>query len=224
MNFASLLPIVLGASLIPGCIGEDIEDESGESFTDSDGKADGLQLPAADVRGVLALINHATARSLNNNVGLSSRVAGNIATHRAGADGKLDTTDDDPFDTLAELDAVPFVGTVVLSSLVEYARAHGFVHDSGASLSCKDRSWNAEDVGLDDAAEQSWRACWLSETICYSGSIAGAVPVVAHLFDKLWSDERSLITIFAGTSEGTPITVDSAGADGEQQHLVKHCL
>jgi hypothetical protein len=47
--------------------------------------------------------------------------------YRAGADGTHGTADDNAFDTLVELDHVPFVGLQTFTKLRAYARANGYV-------------------------------------------------------------------------------------------------
>jgi hypothetical protein len=133
-GFALLLS---SAIAIPGCLSGDLEDGQDDAFTSADGKADGYGLSDAEVAGVLDLVNHATRTLLADDVGLSARVAKNITVHRAGADAKLGTSDDDTFDDLAELDAVPYVGKHVFSALVEYAKDHGYVHGGGGGNVCK---------------------------------------------------------------------------------------
>jgi len=54
-------------------------------------------------------------------VGLTVRAAANIVAHRDGADASCGTPDDDPFDTVSELDGVPYVGTAALDALRAYA-------------------------------------------------------------------------------------------------------
>src|SRR5690349_6110052 len=123
------------AVVLPACLDGAIEDGSDDSFT-SDGKADGVGLSDAEVAGVLSLVNQASQTMLRSDVGLADRVSKNITAHRAGADGALGTADDDAFDDLAELDAVPYVGKTVLKALVEYARAHGFIHEEEGAGFC----------------------------------------------------------------------------------------
>ncbi|MGH1347876.1 MAG: hypothetical protein ACRBN8_40350, partial [Nannocystales bacterium] len=81
---------------------------------------------------VLALVNEANFDTLDlsvssGGVGLDARAAGGIVEHRAGPDGVEDTDDDELFDTLAELDAVPYVGDVALSRLADYAASNGYL-------------------------------------------------------------------------------------------------
>ena len=114
----------------PACGGDgDVEDGENDSFG---GKSDSLVEGSDEARAVLALVNDrgVAFEELDIDAGLSSRVARNIITHRDGADGAPGTSDDDLFDTLAELDAVPYLGSATLAQLLEYARAKGLLNTS----------------------------------------------------------------------------------------------
>lgn len=124
----------LAVALLAACVADPIEDGADDSFA-AGGKADG-GLSSAETAGVLAFVNQADQATLHDGVGLTARVAANITAHRAGADGALGTADDDAFDDLAELDAIPYVGPHALDALLAYAKDHGFVHDDGASGFC----------------------------------------------------------------------------------------
>jgi hypothetical protein len=125
-TFAPL--VALAASCALGCsTSGGVEDGASESFTSEDGKLDGVSLSLAELGAVLSVINGAPLEVLTTEVGLSSRVAGNIAAHRAGSDAVLDTPDDDRFDSLMELDEVPHVGPLTLEALLDHARSHGLV-------------------------------------------------------------------------------------------------
>jgi len=71
----------------------------------------------------LTFVNHpsTTFKVLDVDVGLDSRAARNIIAHRDGPDGVYGTADDNPFDTIQELDDVPYVGSSALSALKAYA-------------------------------------------------------------------------------------------------------
>src|SRR5512143_2895460 len=114
LTIASLFASTL---VLPACLADETEDPADDSFTGADGKADGYGLSDSEVAGVLAFVNQATAATLHDDVGLSTRVTDNITKHRAGADKKLGTADDDAFDDLPELDAVPYVGKSVFKAL-----------------------------------------------------------------------------------------------------------
>jgi hypothetical protein len=79
--------------------------------------------------GVLALLNDpATSFTLlDDEVRLDKRAAENLIAHRDGPDGVFGSGDDDSFDDIAEVDAVPYVGPVALERLLAYAEAQGYV-------------------------------------------------------------------------------------------------
>src|SRR5262245_21969665 len=112
-RLASLLSAL--ALIVPACAAGDADVEDGENDSAS-GKADSMVEGSAEARAVLALVNDPGVDfdELDVDAGLSSRVARNIVTKRDGADAAPGTADDDKFDTLAELDAVPYVGSATL--------------------------------------------------------------------------------------------------------------
>jgi DNA uptake protein ComE-like DNA-binding protein len=75
---------------------------------------------------VLDLVNYPGTdfETLDVAAGLDKRAATNIIAHRNGADGIAPTGDDEPFTSLAELDAVPYVGPSALGKLDTYALVH----------------------------------------------------------------------------------------------------
>ncbi len=93
-------------------------------------------LSQSEITEVLALVNRADRDLLDYDVGLDSRAATNIVAHRFGPDGIVESADDDPFDTLVELDAIPYVGATALAKLDAYAKQNppGLVLVSGAIL------------------------------------------------------------------------------------------
>ncbi len=88
--------------------------------------ATALQLSAADAARLLDFVNYPGTDFdvLDRLVGLDSRAAQNIVTHKSGADGVSPSADDRPFATLAELDAVAYVGDAALQKLQAYSTAH----------------------------------------------------------------------------------------------------
>jgi hypothetical protein len=85
-----------------------------------------LGAPVDSDAAVLALVNAASEEELDLDAGLDSRAAHNLVAHRDGPDALLGTADDDPFDDLAEVDAVPWVGAAALDALAAYALAAGY--------------------------------------------------------------------------------------------------
>lgn len=115
------------ALLISGCGLSTANQEDGrDDSIGTDGKADG-GYSAAEISGALRVANEVALADLDDDVGLSSRAANNIVAHRTGADGTEGTADDSPFTTLGELDAVPYVGPVALTHLVDHARSLGWI-------------------------------------------------------------------------------------------------
>ena len=75
---------------------------------------------------LLRLVNDraVTISLLDIEAGINIRAANTIISYRNGQDGLSGTADDDLFDDLAEVDAVPFVGASTLNLLRTYAIAH----------------------------------------------------------------------------------------------------
>jgi DNA uptake protein ComE-like DNA-binding protein len=122
-----------------------------------------VAMTPAEEDAVVDLVNEASLALLDDDVGLDKRAAENIIAHRAGLDAIDDTNDDNPFDDIDELDAVPYVGPAALAKLVAYAHAQGYVDAdptgddalilgvaNSASLSVLDH-----DVGLDKRAAEN---------------------------------------------------------------------
>lgn len=106
----------------------DIEDE-GDAIAVVDGKVDAAGLLEGEprARGVLFVVNLLDVAELRADARLSARVANNIVAYRKGDDGRFGGDDDERFDSLTELDAIPFVGPRVFEALVAYAVESGLV-------------------------------------------------------------------------------------------------
>ncbi len=132
------LPILLACSTVVGCGSEAEPDESADAADApfARGKADGSVPDEGSVLAlaVLRVANELSYEELDDStsdggVGLDRRAAQGIVERRAGLDGSEPTADDTPFETLAQLDAVPYVGPRALSRLLAYAQAGGYVQD-----------------------------------------------------------------------------------------------
>jgi hypothetical protein len=135
----------------------------------SGGKADGAVAEGSpEALGVLAVVNMLSTDALDDDVGLDSRAAKNITSHRDGATASA--SDDDPFDTLAELDAIPYVGPVAFGKLLDYAHAHGFVAEPTASSTLSK-------IALPDSGttnRQAWACAVFGGTVeCWGRNWAG---------------------------------------------------
>jgi len=100
--------------------------------------------------GVLGLLNAPTTTHtfLDDDVGLDRRAADNLIAHRDGTDGVVGTADDDPFDDVAEVDAVSWVGPSALDKLLAHARAGGWVPSGDDVLGVYDGVSFTVDEGL----------------------------------------------------------------------------
>jgi hypothetical protein len=106
---------LLAASLLAACATDaGIEDGENDAFTSADGKTDGYSLTEAEALAVMRVASEATPAELDTV--LSSRAMKAIEAYRAT--GQI-------FDSLQELDAVPYVGPRTLDALLELAQATG---------------------------------------------------------------------------------------------------
>ena len=147
---------LLALSLLPftafavGCDQTGAEDGDGrdDAFVTS-GKADGgIAEGSSEAQAVLHLVNTASFEVLDASaeVGLDIRAADGIVSRRIGADGTAGTDDDVPFETLAQLDAVPWVGPSAFRKLLAYALEHGYgTVDCDDGVSMLDRCYGIDD-------------------------------------------------------------------------------
>ncbi|MEW5743264.1 MAG: hypothetical protein AB1938_30425 [Myxococcota bacterium] len=86
---------------------------------------EGVELVEAEltVTAILAFLNgpEATVELLDGEVGLDARAAKNIVAHVRGPDGTLGTADDDLLQSVAELDAIAYVGDAAIAAIDRYA-------------------------------------------------------------------------------------------------------
>jgi len=117
-----------------GCTSDGGVDVDGrdDSFT-AEGKLDGFQCTAAEAAAIVKVANPATPRALTNDVQLGPAAGDNILAFRAGDDEQAGTSDDGEFGSLAELDAVPFIGPTAFGKLLDYVRAADLVDEPTAA-------------------------------------------------------------------------------------------
>jgi hypothetical protein len=211
-----------------GCSSPDGGDAIDDDFLGS-GKADGaISEGSPDALGVLAVVNTLDKDALDDDVGLDARAASGIAKHRAAADAALGTADDDRFDTLAELDKVPYVGKTAFTKLLAYARANGFVPmaTTGKQVStchpeyiigtgvCGDAAWQYErptPTGMTLHASQSFGA---SDVFA-----AGDQGTVLHYDGTSWKPEQTPICEGIQAMWGTSATnLWAVGGEGRVMH------
>ncbi len=86
----------------------------------------GLSLGAADSATVLEYVNYpgTAVGILDNDVQLDARAAKAIVARKNGPDGRELTADDRPFTSIADLDAVPYVGDLAIGRILAFAKAN----------------------------------------------------------------------------------------------------
>jgi hypothetical protein len=169
--------------------------------------------------GLLGFLNNPTTTVdvLDHDVPLNRRAARNLIHHRDGFDGVTGTYDDNLFDHLAEVDAVRWVGTSAMASLVNFAFTQNWVPtaddvlgtwdgvvftvaEAEATLALANGSTEAEldhDLNLDRRAAASIAAAQPIETLSalsglwfVGGSALGLLKDAAVTAEPLSLDER----------------------------------
>lgn len=230
-RFAALAALIsMVAISLPACLDAEVEDAEQDGFIS--GKADGgIDEGSPEALGVLALVNDATmtAAKLKSDAHVTARVATNIVKHRTGPDGAAGTADDDPFDTLAELDAVPYVGNATLSALVELARDRGLVAN-GTKISLvfspqqADATHNARIAQLIRGAQYSVDiAIYSYSDAGISAALADAVTrgvKVRFLFETASEDRK--LTEAAARAASKSGKLEAAGIDVRWVNKILH--
>jgi DNA uptake protein ComE-like DNA-binding protein len=118
----SLKTVAFLAVLAAGC---GVPDEAGITQDDTTSGGAPLTFSPAQTAQILNLVNDpATDLQTLQGAGLSETAARSIVSKRDGKDAVYPSTDDTFFDTLAQLDAAPYVTGTVLQKLATYATAH----------------------------------------------------------------------------------------------------
>lgn len=131
------------AAAATGCLadadGDGDDDPADESFI-TDGKGDGaIAEGSPDAHGILQLVNNGSYAQLKS-TGITGTALKNIESYRLGPDKLPYSSDDKGFASLAELDAVKYVGTTTFNRLLAYARSNGYVSALPfAPTTCADR-------------------------------------------------------------------------------------
>ncbi|MBP6630257.1 MAG: hypothetical protein KBG28_18270 [Kofleriaceae bacterium] len=111
---ASLLALPLLTT--SACVTDEGEDGADDVAVPG-GKADDSEFSACELEKIVGYLNEGVAAEALKEAGLSSRAAKNLVAHRDGADGAFGTADDDLFDDIAEVDAVPYIGLYSMRKL-----------------------------------------------------------------------------------------------------------
>ncbi|MEZ4367469.1 MAG: phospholipase D-like domain-containing protein [Kofleriaceae bacterium] len=213
---------------VPACAPGDAGDVEDGEFDSAGGKADSIAEGSAQAAAILALVNDPSVdkAELDFDAGLSSRAATNIIKHR---DGSTPGSLVDPFDDLAELDDVPYVGSATLKQLLAYATAKGLL--GGAATI--DVVFSPQPAGATHTARvaQMIRAAQESVDIAmYSYSDAGVGEALADavargvkvrfLFETAGDDKR--IADLAARTSSKSGRLESAGVDVRWVNKILH--
>src|SRR5689334_24593831 len=182
----------LAMTLVAGCAVTVEEDGRDDSFVTS-GKADsaGVEEGTPEALGVIDVANKVSIEVLEDlpprGVGLSSRAVDNLMYYRLGDDGLPGTKDDGLFQTLAELDAIPFIGPVAFERLRAYAEANGFVdaHRTPINITFDGRTQPSL-VAVRDGLGGAWRR---------PEKVSGALSLVGSLSFQVRVGARYVIAI-----------------------------
>lgn len=186
----------------------------------ADGKTDsGIAEGSREAIGVLRVANTTSLAVLRNDVGLAHEAASNIVAYRSGDDEMVGTSDDMRLTTLAELDAIPFIGPIAFAQLLDYARAHDLIPPpADGSLVCDGCPWVTETVtqstalvleasiafGLDGAPHIVY---WDQERYELRHAQQDPPPALSTM-PRTWT---STTIATASTSSQTDLVVDAAG-------------
>jgi 5'-nucleotidase len=231
---ASFLATTLATLLAPLAIGcqtdaGDVEDGENDTFV-TDGKDDssGIADGSPEACAVIKLVNVASAETLDLDVGLSSRAASNLAKVRDGDDGERHSNDDGWYATLADVDAVRYVGPATFRRLAAYAGGHAefacgpvnvqllAFNDFHGNLKPPSGSGGRIQTGADpnvdrvDAGGAEYLATHLARlagdnphtTIVAAGDLVGASPLLSAAFHDEPSIEAMNLMGLSVTSVG----------------------
>lgn len=126
--------LAIASLAFAGCAADSSQPEDGrdEAFTTTDGKLDGITATPGEAAAILDVVNTYSLAKLRNQVQLANKAAENIVAVRVGDDETAGTSDDETFGSLAELDAVPFVGPTAFAALMQYVHDADLVDDTVA--------------------------------------------------------------------------------------------
>jgi phosphatidylserine/phosphatidylglycerophosphate/cardiolipin synthase-like enzyme len=119
------LSVLAPFALLLAACGGDEESAADEAFATALPYAEG----SPEALSVMALVNDASVdvAELDGPAKLDARAAKAVIAWRDGPDATVRTGDDDPFDRLAELDDVKYVGSKTIQTLFAYAQAQGYL-------------------------------------------------------------------------------------------------
>lgn len=127
--------------LLTACTVDSNEDERDDSFTSGKADTGGISEGSPEASGVLRVANERTAQQMIDH-GVGTNAARNIVAVRKGDDEQVGTGDDIEFATLAELDAVAYVGPQAFARLLAYADELGYLAPAVTPISPPVSRWD----------------------------------------------------------------------------------
>lgn len=226
LRLRSLLSLLVLGGALAAC---DAGDGTGTAESDH---VEGLGEGSAAALSVLALVNDRDhdATGMRTVARLDSRAARNVLAHRDGPDGAPRTDDDDLFDTIAELDAVPRIGPATLRKLRDAAEAAGYL----AAQERKERFVVFSPQPIEDShnahVAQAIRAAKRTVDVAmysYSDAAIGAALAdavtrgvkVRFLFDTASEDRKLVGSALAASKSGK---LEAMGIDVRWVNKVMH--
>jgi phosphatidylserine/phosphatidylglycerophosphate/cardiolipin synthase-like enzyme len=217
------------AALALGVFAGGCGDGTDDVGSDSSDVTEVLKEGSPEALAVLALVNDPAVTSdvLDDEVGLDKRAAQNIAKHRAGPDRTLGTDDDDFYDSVKELDAVSYVGSSALKSLLAYAKAHGYLRDKMLDVVFSpqpiESSHNARIAQIIDGAQESLDIAMYSfSDNGISSALERAVQrgvKVRFVFETASADRRAGVDARPNTKSGR---LENIGVDVRWVNKIMH--
>jgi hypothetical protein len=140
----------------------------------------GSWLEGADERGLLDFLNDSgtTEDLLDHEVGIDLRAAQSVVAHRDGPDRVWGSSDDDPFDDIAEVDVQYFVGPSTLEKIFDYALWEGWIDGD------QDVVYGRWD-GVDFTQEEAERVVRLAN-LAEMETLAQEIALDSRAVDSIW--------------------------------------
>lgn len=217
MRIVHLAPLLFLSGLTFACAVDATDDDAlGED-----------EITSAETQAVLRLVNDASLKAddFKREARLTTNAANALVAHRDGADGNPGTADDDPFDTLREIDDVPGIGAAAIRNLLEWAKRKGLLGGPEAIFSPQpiESSHTARIAKEIDAARSSVDVAMYSYSDAKIGTaLANAVErgvKVRFLFEDGGKEQRMAPADRAASKSGK---LESSGVDVRYVNKIMH--
>lgn len=211
--------VLLLACLVGGCAPGDVplEDEGADSR--EDGATGGIAENTREARGVLVAANQLGFDLLTDGAHLSERAAENLVAYRLGDDGVAPSADDEQFDTLKEIDAVPLIGPAEFAALLKFARKNGFVEPATVPAASGEVIWGV-DVGTKFHAGVNAIASDRSDNVIFAGTFGGTLRVTPDAEPLVSAAGSTSMFVAKLDAQGGPVWSRSFGESDSQPFVL----